>query len=91
MARVHPQAVVERGAELDRDVEVGPFCHVGAGVRIGAGTRLLSHVVVTGRTTIGRGNVVHPFAVIGGPAQVRKGPEPAGTSCAVVILSLIHI
>ncbi|MBS2017801.1 MAG: acyl-ACP--UDP-N-acetylglucosamine O-acyltransferase [Deltaproteobacteria bacterium] len=74
---VHPTAIVDRHAELGADVEVGPYCVVGAGARIDEGTRLLSHVVVTGRTSIGKRNVVHPFAVLGGPPQLRK--ERAGT------------
>jgi UDP-N-acetylglucosamine acyltransferase len=72
MARVHPSSVVDRGAEISADVEIGPFCHVHAGARIGAGTRLISHVVVMGNTTLGAENVLHPFAVLGGVAQVRK-------------------
>ena len=73
--RVHPSSIVDRHAEIADDAEIGPFCHVHAGVRIGAGTRLVSHVVVTGNTTLGAGNVVHPFVVLGGEAQVRKGAE----------------
>jgi UDP-N-acetylglucosamine acyltransferase len=73
MPRIHPSAIVDAGVELGRDVEVGPFCHLHAGVRIGDGTRLMSHVVVAGETTIGRDNVVFPFAVLGGEAQVRRG------------------
>ena len=72
---VHPSSIVDRHAEIADDAEIGPFCHVHAGVRIGAGTRLVSHVVVTGNTTLGAGNVVHPFVVLGGEAQVRKGAE----------------
>jgi UDP-N-acetylglucosamine acyltransferase len=72
MARVHPTSLVERGAELADDVVIGPFCWIGRGVRIGRGTELQSHVVVTGTTTIGEGNVLHPFAVVGGAAQVKK-------------------
>src|SRR5687767_472467 len=85
MARVHPSSIVDLGAELESDVVVGPFCHVHAGVRIGAGTRLVSHVVVTGHTTIGQCNVVHPFAVLGGEAQVRKGPAGTGSRQALEI------
>ncbi|HEY8074715.1 MAG TPA: acyl-ACP--UDP-N-acetylglucosamine O-acyltransferase [Labilithrix sp.] len=76
MAKVHPSAVVDRHAELAPDVEVGPYCVIGPGVRVGEGTRLLSHVVLTGRTAIGRNNVIHPFAAIGGEAQMRKAPTP---------------
>lgn len=79
MTRIHPSAILEPGVELDADVDVGPFCLVGAGVRIGAGSRLLSHVVVRGRTRLGKNNIVSPFAVIGGDAQVRKG-GPADAS-----------
>jgi UDP-N-acetylglucosamine acyltransferase len=72
VARVHPTAVVDRHAEIDADVEIGPYCVVSAGVRIAAGTRLLSHVVVRGDTSIGKNNTFHPFAAIGGEAQTRK-------------------
>jgi UDP-N-acetylglucosamine acyltransferase len=75
MQRVHPTAIVDPEAEIADGVCIGPFCHVHAGVRIGAGTQLVSHVVVAGRTTIGEGNVLHPFTVIGGEAQVRKEPS----------------
>ncbi|MBX3204698.1 MAG: acyl-ACP--UDP-N-acetylglucosamine O-acyltransferase [Labilithrix sp.] len=80
MARgFHESSIVDRGAEIAADVEIGPFCRVHAGARIGAGTRLLSHVVVAGNTTIGAANVLHPFTVIGGDAQVRKGQGSDGT------------
>jgi UDP-N-acetylglucosamine acyltransferase len=85
MAKIHPTAIVDRHAELAEDVEVGPFCHVHGGVRIGAGSRLLSHVVVCGRTELGAGNVVHPFAVLGGEAQVRKGARGDGRSGGLLV------
>ena len=72
MARVHPTAVVDPGASLDDDVEVGPYAVIGAGVRIGAGSRILAHATVEGPTAMGRGNVVHPHATIGGPPQDKK-------------------
>lgn len=84
MARVHPSSIVDRHAELADDVTVGPLSVVGAGVRIGAGSRLLSHVVVTGDTTIGEDNVLHPFSVLGGDAQVRKGPGDSSRSALEV-------
>lgn len=77
-AAVHESSIVDRRAELAADVEIGPFCRVAAGARIGAGTRLLSHVVVAGDTTVGAFNVLHPFAVVGGHAQVREGQGSAG-------------
>ena len=72
MSPIHPTAIVETGAELAEDVQIGPFCHVGPKVVIGAGTRLLSHVVVHGRTTLGECNTVWPFASLGGDPQDLK-------------------
>jgi UDP-N-acetylglucosamine acyltransferase len=72
MPIISPLAAVDPRAQLASDVEIGPFCVVGANVRIGAGTRLLSHVVISGRTSIGRGNIFHPNCVIGGVPQDLK-------------------
>jgi UDP-N-acetylglucosamine acyltransferase len=72
MANVHPTAIVEPGATLGADVSIGPYCLVGASVALGDGVRLLSHVVVAGRTTIGAGTTVYPFAVIGHRPQDLK-------------------
>lgn len=66
---IHPTSLVANGAELADGVVVGPFCVIGPSATIGAGTRLHSHVVVEGRTTLGAGNQVYPFAVLGGPPQ----------------------
>lgn len=86
--RIHPTAIVDSRAELGGDVEVGPYCLVGAGVRIDEGSRLLGHVVVTGPTHIGKGNVFHPFTVIGGDPQIRKvatgGHDGDGWSSLVI-------
>jgi len=70
--KVHPTAVVEPGAELAEDVEVGPFCIIGANVKLAAGVKLISHVVVAGRTSIGARTSVFPFASIGHRPQDLK-------------------
>ena len=38
MAKIHPTAIVEPGAQLDAGVSVGPYTLVGPHVKIGAGT-----------------------------------------------------
>lgn len=68
-ANIHPSAIVEEGAQLGADVEIGPFCHVQADVVLGDRVRLLSHVSLSGRTMLGEGCVVHPFAVLGAQPQ----------------------
>jgi UDP-N-acetylglucosamine acyltransferase len=72
MARIHPTALVEAGAKLADDVEIGPYTTIGAEVAIGAGTRVASHVVIRGRTTIGERNRIFQFASIGEIPQDRK-------------------
>jgi UDP-N-acetylglucosamine acyltransferase len=72
MPKISPLAAVDPRAELADDVEVGPFCVIGPSVRLGCGNRLLSHVVITGNTTVGQGNVFHPNCVIGGVPQDLK-------------------
>jgi UDP-N-acetylglucosamine acyltransferase len=72
MAEVHRTAVVDRSARLEEGVEIGPYCVVEGGVHLGRGTRLLAHALVGGGAVLGEGNVVHPFAVLGAPAQSRR-------------------
>jgi UDP-N-acetylglucosamine acyltransferase len=74
----HPTALIEDGARLGADVEIGPFCHVGPRVILEDGVRLLSHVVVKGVTRIGARTVVHPGVVLGGEGQIRGNDFPEG-------------
>jgi UDP-N-acetylglucosamine acyltransferase len=71
-AEIHPTAIVETGAEIGKNVTIGPFCTIGGNVKIGDGTAIQSHVVIDGHTTIGRDNRIFPFAVIGFPPQHVK-------------------
>lgn len=77
-ATLHPTAVVEDGARLHDGVAVGPFCHIGAHVEIGAGALLMSHVVVMGRTRVGAGARIFPFASVGAPSQDLKAALAEG-------------
>ena len=66
---IHPTAVVDRNAELDSSVYVGPYAVIEAGVKIGADTRVEPHAVVSGPTTIGERNLIGSFTVVGGAPQ----------------------
>ncbi len=66
---IHPTAVVEDGARLGADVEIGPFCHIGPKSSLGDGVRLISHISLAGETTVGARTVIYPFASIGHPPQ----------------------
>lgn len=71
-AQLHPTAIVEPGAQIGADVEVGAFCFVGGGVTLGAGTRLHHHSSVEGNTLLGERCEVFPYACIGGKSQDLK-------------------
>lgn len=72
MSNIHPTAIVDSRAELDRDVEVGPYSIIGPNVQIGRGTRVKSHVVIEGNTAIGQDNVIFQFATVGSIPQDLK-------------------
>ena len=72
MSQIHPTAIVAPGAELAGDVVIGPYCVIGRDVRLGRRVSLRSHVVVDGRTTIGEGTRLFPFASIGLEPQDLK-------------------
>lgn len=66
---IHASAVVDPRAELAEDVEIGPCVVIEGPVKIGPRTRLVAFVHVSGNTTIGSDNVIHPFAVVGHEPQ----------------------
>ncbi|HWS75404.1 MAG TPA: acyl-ACP--UDP-N-acetylglucosamine O-acyltransferase [Quisquiliibacterium sp.] len=72
MARIHPTAIVDPGAELDDGVEIGAYTLIGPHVRIGAGTTVGPHAVIEGWTSLGRDNRVFQFASIGAAPQDKK-------------------
>lgn len=74
---IHPTAVIDPKAEIDGEVEIGPYAVVEGGVRIGRGTRVMAHVYLTGWTEIGTDNEIHPGAALGDAPQDKayKGAE----------------
>ncbi len=71
-ALLHPSSLIAPEATLGEGVEIGPFVIVEAGVVIGAGTRVEAHAMIRSGTTLGKGNHVHPFVVLGGAPQDRR-------------------
>ncbi|HYH71093.1 MAG TPA: acyl-ACP--UDP-N-acetylglucosamine O-acyltransferase [Methyloceanibacter sp.] len=77
MANVHPTALVDSAAQLGADVTIGPFCVVGPDVTLGDRVEIHSHVLITGRTTVGEGCRIFPFATLGtAPQDVKYKNEP---------------
>jgi UDP-N-acetylglucosamine acyltransferase len=72
MPRIHPTAIVAPGARLASDVVIGPYCIVGELAELGPAVTLRAHIVIEGRTTIGAGTRIFPFASIGHEPQDLK-------------------
>ena len=75
MAKIHPTAIVEDGATLGADVEIGPYAHIGANVKLGDGTRIGQGAIVDGHTTLGTQCQIFPYALIGMKTQDLKYRE----------------
>ena len=69
---IHKTAIIDPGAELAEDVQVGPYTIIGPDVKIGAGTVIGPHVVIQGPTSIGRDNRIFQFASVGEDCQDKK-------------------
>jgi len=74
---IHTQAIVDPGARLAADVEVGPWTYIGPDVEIGAGCVIEPHVVLRGPTVIGSGNHIYQFSSVGeGTPDIKYRGEP---------------
>lgn len=80
MSGIHATAIVEDGAQLGADVEIGAMAYVGPNVVLGDGVKLHHRATVIGRTTLGERVEVHPSAVVGADPHIMGiKPEDIGT------------
>lgn len=66
---IHPTAYIAPGAKLGPGVSVGPFAVIETDTEIGEGCQIGAHAIIQPRVRMGRSNVVHPTAVLGGLPQ----------------------
>ena len=81
--KIDKTSVVHPKAKLASGVKLGPFCSVGENVQLDEGVELVSHVVIGGRTTIGEGTKIFPFACVGLEPQDLKF---SGESSSLVVV-----
>jgi len=67
--KIHPTAIVDPGAKIGANVEIGPFCLIGPGAVIGDGCQIQAHAVIEGSVRMGTGNFVGYGAIIGAAPQ----------------------
>ena len=72
MPNIHPTATVHTGAEIDDDVEIGPFSVIGDQVKLAGGVKVHAHVVIEPYVHVGAHTEIFPGAILGGPPQDRK-------------------
>jgi len=66
--KIHPTAVIDPKAQIDNDVEIGPFTVIGEDVQIGAGTRIGPQCIIE-FSTLGKNNWLTGAAYVGMPPQ----------------------
>lgn len=69
---IHPTAIVLPGAQIGRDVDIGPYAVIGPHVTIGRGTRIGASAVIDGWTVIGENNQIFHLSSVGAVPQDLK-------------------
>ena len=69
---IHPSAVVHPGAQLGKNVSIGPFCLIDDQTIIGDGTQIDAHSQIKSFTRLGTDNHVHSYASLGDAPQDLK-------------------
>ena len=72
MSTISPHAIIEDGATIGNDVEIGAFCYISGEAVIGDGTKIAQGACIYGKTTIGKNNEIFSHAVIGSIPQDLK-------------------
>jgi len=72
MTKIHPTAIVNNGANIASDVEVGAYSIIEEGVEIGKGTQIFNHVTINKGAKIGENNKIYPHAVLAAFPQDLK-------------------
>lgn len=67
--KIHPTALIEDGAQLADDVEVGAHVLIGPEVTIGAGCKIQANAILTNKVSLGERNLVGYGTVIGSAPQ----------------------
>ncbi len=69
---IHPTAIIDPKAEIDENVEIGPFSIINANVSIASGTWIGSHVTIDPYVDIGPDCQIYQYASIGAVPQAIK-------------------
>jgi UDP-N-acetylglucosamine acyltransferase len=76
-ARVSPKA------EIGEGTVIGDWCLIGEAVKIGRYNTIKSNVIIDGDTTIGEGNIIWPFVMIGNHSHDLKYSADESTKTTI--------
>ncbi len=65
MSNIAKTAIIEDGAIIGKDVEIGDFAFVGSHVKLGDGVKVFQGAQVRGDTKVGDNTQIHSYAVVG--------------------------
>uniref|UniRef100_A0A1S7LGJ1 Acyl-[acyl-carrier-protein]--UDP-N-acetylglucosamine O-acyltransferase n=1 Tax=Magnetococcus massalia (strain MO-1) TaxID=451514 RepID=A0A1S7LGJ1_MAGMO len=94
-SKIHTTAVVEEGAVIGQDCNIGPYAVIGPDVSLDNGVEVGAHAVIQGHTCVGEKSVISSFSAIGLPPQdIHYQGEPTkvsiGKRCQVREYVSIH-
>jgi UDP-N-acetylglucosamine acyltransferase len=72
MSKISPLAIIEDGAIIGKNVEIGPYCIISSQTIIGDESIIEQNSCIYGKTTIGKNNHIFSHAVIGSVPQDLK-------------------
>ena len=91
---IHSTAIIDKDVVLGNNIEIGAYCVITGKVEIGDGCIIKDHAVLYGPLKLGRGNVIHPGAVVGNinqdlkykgePSQVIIGDNNSIRECVTI-------
>jgi UDP-N-acetylglucosamine acyltransferase len=91
---IHPTAIIDKEVSLGNNIEIGAYSVIRGKVELGDDCILKDHSVLYGPLKMGKGNVVHPGAVVGNinqdlkykgePSQVIIGDNNSIRECVTI-------
>ncbi len=69
---IHPSAIIHPQAEIDTEVEIGPYTIIAENVTIGSGTVIGPHVIIDPYVSIGPDCHIFQYASVGAQPQAIK-------------------
>jgi len=72
LSNISEFAIIENGAKIGENVEIGAFCFISAQATIGDGTTIAQNSCIYGKTTIGKNNRIFSHSVLGSIPQDLK-------------------